>query len=255
MTLEIICGNENITFGSGTLELARIEGLAAAEYSVSTRKSSALDGSVRRDTRIMPREIEMDFAFFGPEQDQTRHRLISFFNPKKEMTIVASTTVTKRKISAWVQGFNITQTTQGAPMLAQLKLVCPEPYFLDFSQSSQSGLSSIIYNTGDIETGMNIVLSASNGDVTGDILIKNLSTGKFFKYTGGIPRGGSVTISTENKNKYVTANGGANAISNMSKDSSFIKLTVGGNHISITAAQGQANLSAQISYNCKFLGV
>lgn len=116
-----------------------------------------------------------------------------------------------------------------------------------------------IYNTGDVETGMEIILDATRGTVKNPKLI-NVNTGEFFGINKELNNREIVSINTNQTLRKVVGRGqNSPAEENYFKyrdlRSTWLQLQAGNNLFTYDAEEGLDNLAVRIYFTGKFLEV
>ena len=137
-----------------------------------------------------------------------------------------------------------------------ISAICYNPLFEDIATTTTAVTNNVILiNGGTIETGIKIVISAAG-------VVKNpkvsLSNGDFIILNKTLSSGEEITINTGYGKEKITGKIGTNEFNYyryFDYDSTWLKLKLGNNTLSVTAEENASMLSASISYTNKYLEV
>lgn len=269
-------GINTVTVGDDSCDykLLAHSGFDAADYDVQMSEGGASDGGYISTFRLSSRILEMKWDFGGKNGETARQSLISFFSPRKELTITVTRGTVTRYITGQACDFAIQEKNRFAKSAVNLSILCPDPYFKasDTIQQSNAWIASSLHlsthlpcalgaenrtddieiiNRGDTYADMVAVLAA-NATVTNPFVL-NKTNGKKIKIIGTLNRNQSLIISTVRRAKGATVNGTRCIIAPESRFSEFLEM--GLNNIECGADVGGSQITANIEYTALFMGV
>ena len=273
MILELSSGGKTIA----PQYIQQISGFEAGEYELILAEGANSDGGTVTGRRTLPRPLEIVFDVFTEAE---RREMIAFFNPKRTGRIYVSRDGVERRIDYEVETVEFEQATLFHPATITAGLLCPQPYFLsidDFGQNVAAKRAQFAFpwrgvvgqgqimgynafarevnlqNGGDMETGLTAVFTAARGPVSNPSILYK-STGEFLKVMLEMEQGDVLEVSTNQRDKHVTLNGG-NIFQKIDRQSSFFQLSPGDNVVEYDADANYLNLDVRIYYTQKYLGV
>lgn len=284
------CGPKTLKVGSDQpIGIVSIEGLESSEYIVHTGSNAVVDGSTTTGKKVDERYIYVvlktrDIA----NKEVYRAQLIHFFNPKYKIKLYVNYCGSKGMIEGELQGFKpTTEESLWNPFEVLVTLKCPYPFFSDldnfgknvaattplfafplsfltFNQSKKSRRGQVmsyttltsnvvLFNRGDVETGLEVIFIAKRGSVTNPKII-NLTTGEFVEVIAEMEQGDEIKVNTNTGKKNIFLNG-ESIYKQKNKLSTFFQLHPGDNTVTYTAEVNETNLDVRIFYTPKYLGV
>ena len=255
-----------------------IEGLDPPDAIINTTRNANADGSVFNSSYVDNRQIIITLAVNSPAEEN-RINLYRYFKNKYPVTLYYKNETRNVYINGYCK--NIQIALFELKQIAQITIICPEPYF-NGSENEIVNFSSVqplfefpfeieepipfseiildqeksILNSGDVETGVEIYLRA-RGPLTNPT-IYNVDTNEFFKLTISMVRGDEIYINTKKKQKTVlmTHEGvTTNIIGNLASGSTWFQLNPGDNLFMTTAQINPENLDAYCVITDQFEGV
>lgn len=258
-----------------------IEGLDPPEAVINTTRNANADGSVYNSAYVNNRQIIITLAINGPAE-ANRINLYKYFKNKYPVRLYYQNNTRDVYIDGYCKNIQIEFFNK--KQIAQITIVCPEPFFngssntvIDFSSVTSGfefpfsiedppgeiAFSTInleeekdLVNTGDVETGFSIYLKA-RGPVTNPT-IYNSETNEYIKLNITMAEGDVIFINTRTKQKTIqlTSNGvTTNIIGNLVNGSTWFTLTPGDNLFIITAEGTPENLDSYAVITEQFEGV
>ena len=237
----------------------KIEGLSVPKANISQSENSNEDGGIINNIRISSRNL-LIYVYINPDIESNRINLYKYFLPKKNVKVYFSNKTRNVFIEGIVESIECDLFTN--KQLAQISIICPNPYFCDINKkitqfsnikslfefplsitkagqeiSCVSGAErKVIFNNGDIESGVIITITAVGGNVVNPI-IYNVLDRTFLKLNMEIAQSDIVTISTIKNNKYISLDRDGikhNVIGYLAENSTWFQLKPGDNVFRIT---------------------
>lgn len=258
-----------------------IEGLDPPEAVINTTRNANADGSVYNSAYVNNRQIIITLAINGPAE-ANRINLYKYFKNKYPVRLYYQNNTRDVYIDGYCKNIQIEFFNK--KQIAQITILCPEPFFngssntvIDFSSVTSGfefpfsiedppgeiAFSTInleeekdLVNTGDVETGFSIYLKA-RGPLTNPT-IYNSETNEYIKLNISMSEGDVIFINTKTKQKTIqlTSNGvTTNIIGNLVNGSTWFTLTPGDNLFIITAEGTPENLDSYAVITDQFEGV
>ena len=275
MILKFESGGQSILAGGDyDFKIKKAEGFEASDYEFSTAANAQIDGISVTGRRTAARELTVEIEC----GDSERGRIIAFHNPKRSGKLTATINGRTRWIMYEVKRFRFLQENLYDPLVYQLIMACPQPYFLDMSdfgkdlaayvplfafpfvwltgrdytsEYRQFSTNFLVVNRGDVDTGMKVTFIAKDA-------VKNpklyLQDGQYIRVIVDLNKGDQLTIETNKGKKSITLNG-VNIINRIDRQSTFIGLEPGENTLTYTADDGYMNLEVRLYYTPMYLGV
>lgn len=275
MILRFESNNQAIDAGGGyEHKIISAEGFEASDYDFSSSVNAQIDGVTLTGRRTAARELYLEIEC----PDEQRGRVIAFYNPKHNGKLTATINGRTRWIPYIVRSLKFRQANLYDPLIYQLTLTCPQPYFLDMSDFGKNLAATVpllafpfvwqvgrdmvsdyrlfstnflVINKGDVDTGMKVTFIAK-GLVSNPKLY--LQNGQYIRVLVDMDKGDALTIETNKGQKSILLNG-ANIIHKIDRASTFIGLTPGDNTLTYTADDGYMNLEVRLYYTPMYLGV
>lgn len=286
----ITCKNEDglsIRFGYGYTPwlLLDCDGIYLSDANVYTSDNTMTDGATYQGTTLKMRNILLTM------EDRTGHRanrqlLYNVFKPKAPGLFLYEEEGETRQIGYYVESVEI--STMGAKRTATVSLLCPDPYFVEdsdtritiagweglfefshefceegelFGQKSEELLKTITNDTAADHIGMTISITAwgdvMNPSVTCVETQKTIRVGTAehpLKMVAGDEV--RITTGTNKKNVCLIRDGVSTGINEyLDEESEFIQLMRGDNTLGYEADAGAEYISILIAFRYKFPGV
>lgn len=282
--IKLIFKSNNGTLKAGRKELFRIlslEGIESGENELFVTSNAFGDGSIVNNRKITSKPISAEIKYQGKNKARTRKEVITFFNIHNGGNLIMNINGVERYIAYEVESFKIKQDHMGAPLSFMVSLLCPDPYFKELKEKKaeiaiwrptfkfplaikeegiemgyrEPSLIVNIFNGGDAEAGMKFVFKA-DATVESPSLF-NVNTREYFKVEKTLIQGDRVEVSTGYQDKKVTfiRNGIRSTLHEWDYNSTFMQLDRGDNLFRYDADEGLDNLSVDIYYTQKYLGV
>jgi len=255
-------------------------GLEPVGADIITSALGMVDGDKYNGSRVGARNIVLT-VYIGGNVEQNRIRLYKFFAPKSNVKLYYANGTREVYAEGYVETLECNQFA--LPCTAQISIICPRPYLSaiesivqditntidlfefpfaieeegkEFSTLDGSGYVNM-HNSGDVSTGAIFRIFAQSPVVGANIY--NAITNEYFKITGTIDAGDTVTINTNAGNKRLTITKSTgetvNALHRRAAGSTWLQLAVGDNYIAYTADDGDAAMSVSVEHNNLFVGV
>lgn len=267
-----LTGNPNYT-------VYKIEGLSPPPATINSSVNTTMDGSTINSTRVENRNIVVYMTIEG-DVEENRINLYKYFPVKKAVTLYFTNGTRDVSIEGVVELIECDLFTN--KQIAQISLICAKPYFkaaselvtqfsgivplfefpfaipaagVEFS-TIETGLRKTILNTGDVETGAIITLSAT-GTVENPV-IYNVFTRNRIALNFTMQPSDVIVINTNPGQKSINLIRGGlttNILGYMTKDSTWLTLQSGDNVFTYSTDSGEANLSVVFSTTLLYSGV
>lgn len=273
--------NNKIEMNKNTdIKIIDIEGIEASSYTINTI-SSEQDGAIVTSTKIEPREITITGDIEkNKNETANRDKLIRFFNPKVTGELYITRNNVERKIQYRVSSLDF--ETNKLYEYIQFTLVLEsteDPYFSDANnrgnnltlispqftfplvimQERKKIMGYKVYkpymplvNDGDKETGLEIVITASRGQMKNIKL--TLNDNEYMQVNITLNQWDVLTINTNPRKKSVTLNG-TNIINKIDRNSTFFNIGIGKSILKYECDDGATNIDINVKFYRKFLGV
>lgn len=273
--------NNEIEMNKNTdIKIIDIKGIEASSYTINTI-SSEQDGAIVTSTKIEPREITITGDIEkNKNETANRDKLIRFFNPKVTGELYITRNNIERKIQYRVSSLDF--ETNKLYEYIQFTLVLEsteDPYFEDANnrgnkltlispqftfplvimQDRKKIMGYKVYkpymplvNNGDKETGLEIVITASRGQMKNIKL--TLNDNEYMQVNITLNQWDVLTINTNPRKKSVTLNG-TNIINKIDRNSTFFNIGIGKSILKYECDDGATNIDINVKFYRKFLGV
>ena len=273
--------NNEIEMNKNTdIKIIDIEGIEASSYTINTI-SSEQDGAIVTSTKIEPREITITGDIEkNKNETANRDKLIRFFNPRaigefyinrnnierKIQYRVSSLDFATNKLYEYIQFTLVLESTED-PYFEDannrgnnLTLISPQFTFpLVIMQDRKKIMGYKVYkpymplvNDGDKETGLEIVITASRGQMKNIKL--TLNDNEYMQVNVTLNQWDVLTINTNPRKKSVTLNG-TNIINKIDRNSTFFSIGIGKSILKYECDDGATNIDINVKFYRKFLGV
>ena len=257
-----------------------ITGIESADLEAVISEYAAMDGGYIDAVRVPPRHISVLFAVDERKQtEELRKKLIAFFSPRKQGTLIVERANRSRKIRFYLseQPEFIQDNIIDDRLHVRVNMICPDPYFEDvtpttvnfmkplplltfpFNSLAGVGITSgvleitdttTLVNNGDMPVGIICDITANGGTVTNPKITMN---GQYVRVIKTMEIGDTIQIDTNKGQKNIYFNGESQFI--FDRKSIFFQLPVGENTIVISADAGIKDAKASFTYSFKYLGV
>lgn len=255
-------------------------GLSPVGADIITSPLGMVDGEKYNDARVGARNIVLT-VYIGGNVEQNRIRLYKYFTPKSKIKLYYANGTREVYAEGYVETFLCNQFTDICT--AQISIICPQPYLsaieaivdeitstvdafefpfsieeegVEMSMLDSSGNVNV-YNAGDVATGAIIRIFATSPVVGANVY--NVLTNEYFKVTGTLDTGDTLTINTNAGRKRLTITKSTgetiNALHRKAEGSTWLQLEVGDNFIAHTADSGAEAMTVSIEHNNLFVGV
>lgn len=273
--------NNEIEMNKNTdIKIIDIKGIEASSYTINTI-SSEQDGAIVTSTKIEPREITITGDIEkNKNETANRDKLIRFFNPKvtgelyitrnnverKIQYRVSSLDFETNKLYEYIQFTLVLESTEDPYFEdannrgSKLTLISPQFTFpLVIMQDRKKIMGYKVYkpymplvNDGDKETGLEIVITASRGQMKNIKL--TLNDNEYMQVNITLNQWDVLTINTNPRKKSVTLNG-TNIINKIDRNSTFFNIGIGKSILKYECDDGATNIDINVKFYRKFLGV
>ena len=262
------------------IKIIDIEGIEASSYTINTI-SSEQDGAIVTSTKIEPREITITGDIEkNKNETANRDKLIRFFNPKVTGELYITRNNVERKIQYRVSSLDFATNKLFEYIQFTLVLESTEdPYFEDANnrgnnltlispqftfplvimQERKKIMGYKVYkpymplvNDGDKETGLEIIITASRGQMKNIKL--TLNDNEYMQVNVTLNQWDVLTINTNPRKKSVTLNG-TNIINKIDRNSTFFSIGIGKSILKYECDDGATNIDINVKFYRKFLGV
>lgn len=240
-----------------------VQGLTPPPTAVNTSTGGIIDGTFFNSARVDQRNIVITIVLNG-DIEGNRQRLYKIFNIKKPCTIYFSNKNRNVQIKGYVETIEGDLFVQRERM--QISIICPRPYFEDletiytelaqivrmfefpfaieynapipFSEYQNYPLCTI-NNGGDVDSGF--IMRVAFNDAASGFKIFNSTTQKFIGFDYDFITEDELTINTLSGQMSVTLSRQGetiNLLNYISSGSTWLKLVLGDNDFTFTAATG-----------------
>jgi predicted phage tail component-like protein len=257
----------------------RVDGLTPPPATINSSVNATVDGSTINSTKLEDRNIVIYAALRG-NIEASRLRLYEYFPSKKTVTLYFKNGSRDVYISGVVETFECSQF--GNPQVAQISIICPDPYFKDVDtlEVSLSDVNSLfefpfsipaegvefstyvvnnrktIINTSGVDTGVIIKLFAT-GEVVNPTLY-DILTGQQMTLNITMQHADTILIDTNVNKKSITlirSGESSNILGHMRPDSKWFILSAGDNVFAFSCESGGENLNITFSASVLYSGV
>lgn len=282
ITFRFVIGSEELIISKESVyRLISYDGIEAADYELNVIGNAILDGGYVQSARISTRSINVTFKIHDKKQTETlRSWLIKFLKPKTEITLYVSRGGVTRRIYGYLPikpDFSQQNIIEDRLQIS-VDLLCPQPYFLDETDTSPRYLTFVptlnfpltflpgkglttgiqitsdiigINNTGDAPIGIICEITADKGSITNPQI--SIDGAEYVKVIKVLEIGDTLTINTNPGKKDILFNGESEFIYDVT--SAFFSVPVGEHEIIISADVGVTNANSSFTYALKYLGV
>lgn len=261
------------------LEIISIDGMTPAAAIINSAVMGGFDGERFSSSRVDKRNIVITVQIVqNPEE--CRLKLYRYFQPKRRCRLYFKTESRDVYIDGYTESFDGDLFEKGQKM--QISVICTQPYFLLAEKSAgditrirdmfefpfsidKEGIpfseintdsSTFVMNSGDVETGMIIKLTATGRVVNPEIY--NLSSNESFKLKDTVMIAGDViTINTnQGFKKVILESGGVttNILSRLDEHVDWFQIEPGNSKFQIVC-DGVEHIRAEFFVSEKYQGV
>lgn len=233
-----------------------VSGLDPASANVNLSENALFDGATFNSSKVSTRNIVINFAINQPA-GANRVQLYKTVKPKRSIRTYIENSDRKAYIDGYVESLSVDMFA--GKEVAQISILCPYPFFTD-KASPYTATGDVVLtadNSGDVETGLNITITASGGEVFSPY-IQNLSTGDTMTIRQNMVDGDIITINTNTGKRSVTLtrNGTTtNIINALDLTSTWLTLGLGTNEFEILSIFGELYIQSQVTYDVLYQGV
>lgn len=271
-----------LTHNEENYQVADITGLNPPNANINTSNYANGDGSSFNSSRIPNREIVITIYINGDIQ-KNRLELYKYFRNKELCKIYFEDDERNVFIEGYVQAFEVPRFVQ--KQVAQISILCPNPYFKDIDTIVQSISKSIkrftfpfsinidkpiafstielekitnVINDSESETGL--IINVLFMGTVNKLEIRNIDTGKNFIIDYEFMKNDKLVINCNRGSKSVILTREAveyNLIPYVRKGATFFQLGIGDNKFSFLADEGANDMLVDINfkYYKVYLGV
>lgn len=258
--------------------MVKYTGLSPVAATINTSKRSI--GVQRNGTHVGGRNIVLTVYIRG-NVEANRIRLYQFLAPNSVVKLHYANETRRICVEGCVESHVCDQFS--AKCFAQISIMCESPYLsgaeaivqeitsivdafefpftieaegIEFSTIDGSGYVNA-QNTGDVTTGAIFRVFAHAAVVNPNIF--NAVTNEYFKYSGTLEAGDTLTINTNSGEKRLTVTDISGVVTNAlyrkAEGSTWLQLNVGDNYLTYSADSGIESMSVSVEYNNLFVGV
>lgn len=270
-------------------QIVSVEGLNPPNANLIISDIAGMDGGKLNFSKLESRNIVLTVRING-EVEENRLALYRFAKSKRYLKIYYR----NRSRNVFAEGYieSIEGSLFAVSQTIQISIVCPDPYFygvkyivsdisysigefefpfthggrgvyastitddaIEFSTFAEDRISNV-YNEGEADTGMTMVITA-RGTVVNP-LIYNYDTQEFFKLKLTMNEGDIIHVDTRRGRKSITQKIGVvehNLIGKLGKGSTWLSLGSGDNRFRYDADSGAIFLTVTFEYHRKYQGV
>lgn len=271
-----------LTDNEENYQVTDISGLNPPNATINTSNYANSDGSSFNSSKISNREIVITIYINGDVQ-KNRLTLYKYFRNKEWCKLYYTDDSRDVFIEGYVQTLEVNAFVQ--KQVAQISILCPNPYFKDIETIIQSISKSIkkftfpfsininepiafsyielekitnVINDSESETGL--IINVLFMGTVNKLEIRNIDTGKNFIIDYEFIKGDKLVINCNRGNKSVTLTREAvnyNLIPYVRNGSTFFQLGIGDNNFSFLADEGADDMLVDINfkYYKVYLGV
>lgn len=246
-----------LTGDESAYQILSIAGLNPPSAHLNTSSVSGMDGAMFNSARLNTRNIVITAKING-DVEQNRQNLYTYCPTKEKVRFYFTNNNRNVYIDGYVENVECDLFTNDERM--QISIICPQPYFMDMSDTQVNGSSVtalftfpftielgtpipfsqyVIDNTIDLyndsENEIGVIIDIDVAEAVDTILIRNTGTGDTFTLSYDFEEDDHITIDTIKGQKSVTLlrNGiYSNLFSAMQRGSVFFQLASGDNFFS-----------------------
>ena len=271
-----------LTNNEENFQVTKIEGLNPPNATINTSSYANGDGSSFTSSKIPNREIVITIYING-DLETNRQKLYKYFRNKEWCKIYYKNNSRDVYIEGYVQTLEVSPFTQ--KQVAQISILCPNPYFKDvetiiksiskaiagftfpfsinidepveFSSLQLEKITTII-NESESKTGL--IIDVRFIGIVNKLEVRNVNTGENFIIDYKFIKNDKLVINCNRGNKSVILTRNAveyNLIPYVESGSTFFQLEIGDNNFSYLADDGSTDMLVDIyfKYYKVYLGV
>ncbi|MBR1737951.1 MAG: phage tail family protein [Firmicutes bacterium] len=233
-----------------------VSGLDPANANVNLSENALFDGATFNSSKVSTRNIVINFAINKPA-GTNRVQLYKTVKPKRSIRVYVENSGRKAYIDGYVESLSVDMFA--GKEVAQISILCPYPFFTDKASPYTATGDMVLTadNSGDVETGLNITITANGGEVFNPY-IQNMNTGDTMTIRQNMLDGDIITINTNTGKRSVTLTRSGtttNIINALDLTSKWLTLGLGTNEFEILSAFGEVYIQSQVTYNVLYQGV
>lgn len=252
------------------------DGLEATDYDLVTEDNVNYIGARLKRTKVLPRDITIQFAYMGPDKSAERDRLIGFFSPFSSGRLYITYRELRRQVQYEISAFQYEYKAFAEPLVGTLVVKCLDPallsditeseiistwmdgwvwrFTLPFRLRRRGNRTTTILNDGHMSTPVEIDFygPAENPRVT------NETTGEYIQVNRSLGEDDVLHITTSFGNKTVVIEHQGvqtNAFHYIDLDTTFFELQLGENLISYDTDNDLEPQGVEIRYRKRYLGI
>lgn len=254
-------------------QVVSITGLNPPQAQINTSSIAGMDGGLFNSAKLQTRNIVITIRING-DVERNRLNLYKYFRTKDYCKIYYKNGSRDVFIEGYVENVDCDYFTKSE--LAQISIICPNPYFKDleimtddiskviqmfkfpftinmnapipFSKIETNKVTDIV-NTSESETGL-IIYASFYGNVR-NFEIRNTGTGENMRIIYPFIDGDVLTVDCNKGNKSIILTRDArkiNLVPYLRKGSTFLQLNSGDNHFSYLADEGLSDQLVSIQF-------
>lgn len=218
-------------------QLVSVTGLNPPVADINVSEYATSDGGVFNIARLQKRNIVMQIQPIG-DLETRRIELYGFMSPKSAVTLDIETDSRHVTIDGYIESMEIDYNAN--PQLAQVSIICPDPFFYDITEINVPGFS--FNNPSEISQGA--VFTFNITGARSSLYLYSYTTYEMFQVDMEMVVGDIIEIDTRQGHKTVKKNGFSvmQYVSLYNPTSKWIELAPGSNYIEASPP----------SYNVKF---
>lgn len=261
-------------------QILKIDGLTSPDADITSSILANMHGEKFKSSRIGTRNIVINLKLNGTVEEN-RIALYDFFDVGEEVKLFYQNGTRNVFINGYCEKIDGDFFSQKEEV--QVSILCLNPFFknvdntyIDISQTfdnfefpfaiSEEGIAfsdyfenreTTIINSGEIETGVKIVLTSTTDNVLNPV-IYNVNTNEFLKLNTTLNNGDEIIINTNKGEKSITKiiNGiSQNEINSLENGSSWFQLAKGKNLFTYQSEENQDALRVVFEFNNQYKGV
>ena len=274
---EFESGGKKAVIGYPDYSILDYDGLESTDYELVTEENINYHGSRKKRTRVLSREIMVQFAYLGRDKTSERQRLISFFSPLQSGTLKIRYREEERCIEYEVSSFKYDSRALFEPLMGTLYVECMDPdllsvltlgqqimtlvggwkwkFTLPFKMKQYGQLRKNIYVAGDMKTPVEIYF---RGPAVNPV-VTNHRTGEYIKVTKTLTSDDMLYINTAFRQKTVeiiTGDVRQDAWDFLDFSSRFFWLQPGDNMLEYSGdSEPEKSRGVEIYYRERYLGI
>lgn len=255
LTLKSESGNLMLT-GNPAYTVTSVSGLDPANANINLSENALFDGATFNSSKVSTRNIVINFAINKPA-GANRIELYKTVKPKRSIRLYVENNERKAYIDGYTE--SLTVDMFAGKEVAQISILCPYPFFIDKASPFTAAGDVVLTanNTGDVETGLDITITANGGEVYSPY-IENISTGERMSIRQNMLADDIIKINTNTGERSVTLTRSGittNIINALDLTSTWLTLELGTNEFEVYCTSGELYIQSQVTYNLLYQGV